>query len=387
MRSRKVISFISIVLITWIVAFSILLATEEEDIRASGARIKIIAGNAVNIYAAGARVTVEGKAKQDIWAAGALVDIDAETNGDLYAAGSRVNVKGKVTGKARVAGAELKIDAEIGKVLNAAGATIEISESAKLADNSSLAGALIEFRGSAEDNLNLYGDEVVFSGHAFGSVNFEGRKVHLTENARVEGNLTIRSSEKADISPSATIAGELIQTNILDSMKEDKGVFAGHGFALIISASVFILGLILVIFERGFVEQGISMLRSQPFSSLLWGLVVFFGIPIFVVVSMVTIVGIPIGVAALLTMPFLLLLGYTVAALGVSDWLLNRSGKFKETGQRLLLLAAGVAMFAILRLVPFLGSFLIFLIVLFGLGAAVVTIGSRLRGRSVEATA
>ena len=374
MRSRKVISFISIVLITWIVAFSILLVTEEEDIRASGARIKIIAGNAVNFYAAGARVTVEGKAKQDIWAAGALVDIDAETNGDLYAAGSRVNVKGKVTGKARVAGAELKIDAEIGKALNAAGATIEISESAKLADNSSLAGALIEFRGSAEDNLNLYGDEVVFSGHAFGSVNFEGRKVHLTENARVEGNLTIRSSEKADISPSATIAGELIQTNILDSMKEDKGVFAGHGFALIISVSVFILGLILVIFERGFVEQGISMLRSQPFSSLLWGLVVFFGIPIF-------------GVAALLTMPFLLLLGYTVAALGVSDWLLNRSGKFKETGQRLLLLAAGVAMFAILRLVPFLGSFLIFLIVLFGLGAAVVTIGSRLRGRSVEATA
>ena len=387
MRRRKLILFISTILIMLTGAFSILLASDtEQDIRAAGAKIKIISEDATNIYAAGARVTIEGKAKQDIWAAGALVDIDIETDGDLHAAGSQVSVKGKVTGKARIAGANLKIDAEIGEVLNAAAASIEISENAKLPSGSSLAAALIEFRGVANDNLSLYADEVVFSGQASGSVTIEGRKVQLDETAHIEGSLTIRSSEEAVISPKATVVGKLTQTGLEDSefFKGHEDDSDGRGFFLLLSTSVFLLGLILVIFARGFVEQGITLLRTQPGRSILWGLVVFFGIPIFVIVTMVTIIGIPIGVATLLLLPFLLILGFTTTALGISDWILNRKSESKKTGQRLLLLAAGVVLFVIVGFIPFIGGLLVLLALLFGLGASAVTIGRRLSGKSVE---
>lgn len=387
MRRRKLILFISTILIMLTGAFSILLALDtEQDIRAAGAKIKIISEDATNIYAAGARVTIEGKAKQDIWVAGALVDIDVETDGDLHAAGSQVSVKGKVTGKARIAGANLKIDAEIGEVLNAAAASIEISENAKLPLGSSLAAALIEFRGVANDNLSLYADEVVFSGQASGSVTIEGRKVQLDETAHIEGSLTIRSSEEAVISPKATVVGKLTQTGLEDSefFKGYEDDSDGRGFFLLLSTSVFLLGLILVIFARGFVEQGITLLRTQPGRSILWGLVVFFGIPIFAIVTMVTIIGIPIGVATLLLLPFLLILGFTTTALGISDWILNRKSESKKTGQRLLLLAAGVVLFIIVGFIPFIGGLLVLLALLFGLGASAVTIGRRLSGKSVE---
>lgn len=387
MRRRKLILFISTILIMLTGAFSILLALDtEQDIRAAGAKIKIISEDATNIYAAGARVTIEGKAKQDIWAAGALVDIDIETDGDLHAAGSQVSVKGKIAGKARIAGANLKIDAEIGEVLNAAAASIEISENAKLPLGSSLAAALIEFRGVANDNLSLYADEVVFSGQASGSVTIEGRKVQLDETAHIEGSLTIRSSEEAVISPKATVVGKLTQTGLEDSefFKGHEDDSDGRGFFLLLSTSVFLLGLILVIFARGFVEQGITLLRIQPGRSILWGLVVFFGIPIFAIVTMVTIIGIPIGVATLLLLPFLLILGFTTTALGISDWILNRKSESKKTGQRLLLLAAGVVLFIIVGFIPFIGGLLVLLALLFGLGASAVTIGRRLSGKSVE---
>lgn len=387
MRRRKLILFISTILIMLTGAFSILLALDtEQDIRAAGAKIKIISEDATNIYAAGARVTIEGKAKQDIWAAGALVDIDIETDGDLHAAGSQVSVKGKIAGKARIAGANLKIDAEIGEVLNAAAASIEVSENAKLPLGSSLAAALIEFRGVANDNLSLYADEVVFSGQASGSVTIEGRKVQLDETAHIEGSLTIRSSEEAVISPKATVVGKLTQTGLEDSefFKGHEDDSDGRGFFLLLSTSVFLLGLILVIFARGFVEQGITLLRIQPGRSILWGLVVFFGIPIFAIVTMVTIIGIPIGVATLLLLPFLLILGFTTTALGISDWILNRKSESKKTGQRLLLLAAGVVLFIIVGFIPFIGGLLVLLALLFGLGASAVTIGRRLSGKSVE---
>jgi hypothetical protein len=379
---------ISTVLIILTASFTTVLATDDEqEIKAAGAKIKIISENATNIYAAGARVTIEGKAKQDIWAAGALLDIDIETAGDLHAAGSRISVKGKIAGKVRLAGADLKIDAEVGEVLNAAAASIEISENAKLPADTSIAGALIEFHGAANDNLSLYADEVVFSGQASGAVTIEGRSVQLGDTARIEGNLIIRYSEEAIISPNASVIGEVTQTGLEDSefFKEQKDESDARGFFLILSTSIFLLGLILVVFARGFVEQGITVLRTQPGRSILLGLAVLFGIPLFVIATMVIIIGIPIGVATLLLLPFLLILGFTTTTLGVSDWLLNRNNESKKTGQRLLLLAAGVVLLVIIGFIPFLGGLLIFLALLFGLGAASVTIGQRLSSKKIEA--
>ena len=387
MNKRKSVLFIPTTMTMLIVAFSIAFALEvEEDIKAAGAKIRIISENANNIYAAGARVSIVGKNKQDVWAAGALIDVDTKTKGDLHVAGSRVSVKGNIAGKARLAGADVTIDAKIGEVVNAAAASIEIAENAKLPANTSLAAALIEFHGTAKDNLSLYADEVVFSGQTTGAVTIEGHKVRLEDAARIDGNLTIRSSEDTEISPNATVVGELTRTNLEDSefFKNDKDDPDGKGFFLILSTSIFILGLILIVFAQGFVEQGIKMLRTQPGRSILWGLVVFFGIPIFVIAAMVTVIGIPIGVSILLLLPFLLILGFTTSALGVSDWLLNMNSESKKTSQRIFLLAAGVIMFVIIGFVPFFGGLLLLLALLFGLGASVVTIGSRISHKSLE---
>ena len=362
---------------------SVLALGSEQDIKAAGAKVNVISENANNIFAAAARVNITGKANEDVYVAGALVSIDTQTNGNLYAAGSNVVVKGKIKGKAFIAGADLTIDADIQDELKAAAASIIISQNTKLATNSSLAAALIEFNGNANNELSLYADEVIFKGNASGSVVIEGRKVELDETATINGDLIIRSSEEAIISPDANITGKLTQLGPEDSKHADSS--DGAGFILALSLSIFILGIVLIIFTRGFVEQGITMFRTKPGKSLLWGFVVFFGIPTFVILAMISIIGIPIGLAFLLLLPFLLLLGLTSASLALSDWMLNRKTQPKKTAQRLLFFALGVILLVLIGFIPIVGGVLIWLALLLGLGAVSITFASSLN-KNVEAS-
>ena len=381
-QKLKVFMSISIILLY---GPSVVAEDTGKDLKAAGANIRIMTEDVDSIYAAGAQVTIEGRADKNIWVAGALVDVDAEAKGDLYAAGSQVNVNGIISGKARIAGADVKIDAEIKEALTAAAASIEVSKNAKLPSQTSLAAALIEFNGVANDDLSLYADEVYFKGQTSGSVTIEGRLVQLDESAIIEGNLIIRSSEDAVISPHAKIKGEMTQLDSKDlETFKDRDDISGGGGILLLATSIFILGLILLIFTRGFVEQGITTLRTQPGHSILWGFIVFFGVPTFVIIAMVTVIGIPIGVAALLLLPFLLILGLTSASLGLSDWILNKGKQSKNTSQRLLLLAAGVIIFVLMGFIPIVGGLIIWFAMLLGLGAASITLGIRL-SKSVTA--
>jgi cytoskeletal protein CcmA (bactofilin family) len=387
MSSRKLIFFSSIILLKFAVICSLVLATDEEqDIKAAGAKIKVISENANNIYVAGAKVSIEGNSNEDVWAAGAIVKININAKGDLHAAGAQLNLKGKIHGSARLAAADIKLDAEIQESFKAAAASIEIFENAKLNDKSYLAAALIDFRGTSEDDLKLIADEVVFSGQAYDSVVIEGRSVRLNDNARIEGDLIIHSKEKVFIPANASITGKVTQIGLEDAeflnrTKDDKN---GRGFFILLSTSIFLLGLIIVLFTSNFTERVISTLRSKPGLSIFWGLVVFIGIPIFVFIAIITIIGIPIGIATLLLLPFLLILSFTTTAFGISDLLLNKNGEHKNKGQRLLLLAFGVILFVVIGFVPILGGFLIFLALLLGLGAASATIGDYLSNKFVE---
>ena len=385
MHRKHLILFINTVLVTLIAINSAVLATyDKNDIKTAGARVNVLSEEATNIYAAGARINIDGKVKQNIWAAGALININTETKGNLHVAGSQLNIKGKVNGKARLAGANIKIYAEIGDELRAAAASINVSEEAILPPESVLAAAMIEFNGIAGDNLKLYAHEVVFSGQASGSVTVEGHDIQLNDTAQIDGDLIIRSSKDAVISPNARIIGEVTKTDLEDAefYKDRDNTNGRGGFFLVLSMSIFLLGLILVFFLQDFVEHEIKILRTQPATSLLWGIAVLFGIPLFFIISMITIIGIPIGIATLLLIPFLLILSFTTAILGVSDWLFNRKNATKKMGQRVLLLLAGMFLFVILGFVPFLGGLLIFLAMLFGLGASSVTIGRYLSAKS-----
>ena len=384
MQTHK--SFITIALILLISAllFTTSLADTSGNISRTGARVNITAEDADKVSAAGAWVIVNGNIKQDMWLAGAAVEVDAQVSGDLYAAGAKINVTGKVYGSAHLAGAEIMIDAIVDKKLEAVGALITFSETSAVGDNSSAVAAAIEFDGTAKGYIELYADDVIFNGQGDESVFIQGRNVHIADNVAINGDLYINSVETPIISDYASISGSVKHKIFTEEeyarvQDVEDTLFSDFGGKVIIGISAFLLGLLLIVFNRNTTDQMTGLLRAHPGHSILWGLAIFFGLPLIVFFCLVSVVGIPIGITSLLVIPFLILLGFTAAILSLSDYLLIKSGQPKETKQRLGFLLLSILIYYAVRLIPVLGAIVVFVAMLFGLGASVVTIGRKLK--------
>ena len=109
--------------------------------------------------------------------------------------------------------------------------------------------------------------------------------------------------------------------------------------------------------------------------NLIWllfgGFIVVFAYVLGAVMLCITIIGIPLGFAALLGYGLLLMLGYLTAALAVGDLALARTrpADAASIGWRILFLLLALIALALVRLVPWVGDIVVFLLFLAGLGA------------------
>jgi len=93
-------------------------------------------------------------------------------------------------------------------------------------------------------------------------------------------------------------------------------------------------------------------------------------IPIVAIVFMITIIGIPAGLVVGALYPVAILLGYLTAAV----FLAERGGRLVRrpelsTGGRIVALVVVLIVLAIVRLIPFIGWIIAWLVVVIGLGA------------------
>lgn len=384
-KKNSIVVFILLSLSTLV--FSNLMAENKSEISQAAARVDINAENAQSISAAGANVTIRGTVEEDIWAAGANVDIDTTTGNNVNLAGARITLKGNIGGHSRLAGAEIDVDAVIEKELNAAAALITTSEKTSIGRDSVLAGALIDFKGAADDNLELHGDEVLFAGQANGSVSIEARQVKIGDGAIIKGDLKIYSIEPADISTTANIQGKVTAETMsaedfARKFDVEESPFGKLWNKIIIACSAFLLGIVMLFTARNTTEDMMLTLRERPGRSLLWGLAVLFGVPLAAILIMVLVLGLPLGLFMLLTVPLLILIGFTSALLGLSGWLLNKTDQPQGTKQRILFLLLAILIYIVIRMLPVLGGVLVFIAMLFGLGAFVLSFGKKLKGET-----
>ncbi|RIA56502.1 hypothetical protein [Dichotomicrobium thermohalophilum] len=354
-----------------------------EDVWRAGAAVTVNAKGEPDVWAAGASVRVRGQAARDIWAAGAIVDIDAQAGTDIWAAGSRVNIAGRVGEALNVTGAEVDITARVGGESRVAGARVTFAPDALLDGKVRAAGALVDFRGRGGGGVSLSGAEVTFNGQTTGDVIIRGQKVRVGEEAEIGGDLEIYSDERPEIARQAQIGGRLVTLGLEDADWPEGGGFPALLAALIapviVAISAFILGLLAIWLGRGAVEQAIDTFMERPGGSLLRGIVTLLAVFIGAAVLVALFVGFPLGLAILFSAPVLIITGLAGAGLGLGEWVANRAGEPLSAGGRIGLMALGILVLTLVGLIPIAGAILVFLAILMGLGAVVITVLARLR--------
>jgi hypothetical protein len=115
----------------------------------------------------------------------------------------------------------------------------------------------------------------------------------------------------------------------------------------------------------------VDTMRAAPGRSLLVGGALLVTTPVMALLMVISLIGIPIGLTVGAVYLAALFLGVVATAfyVGELEARLFKAGPMTTRRQRAFLLLAGVLTLAVLRSVPVLGTLVVFVSILFGLGA------------------
>jgi hypothetical protein len=196
-------------------------------------------------------------------------------------------------------------------------------------------------------------------------VTFAGRAT-LAPGARVGGDL-VYGDERPVVPAGATVAGDVNRVNV-DEITDPVGFIGALAIWIAVTVSALVLGLLLLWLAPRALDAAFAAASTSLGPVIGWGLLLFFGLPILAVIALVTLVGIPLGVALLLALVPLYAIGYTTGA-----WLLGRR-LVGPPRARVLAFLAGLGILRVLAIIPILGGIIGFAAVVVGLGALLVAI-------------
>ncbi len=236
-----------------------------------------------------------------------------------------------------------------------------------------ISGDVVVVHGSARIAGVVQGDVVVVDGPIVISGVVRGDVVAL------DGGVTLISG--AHVTGDVTVAhgGLVVQVGALIGGRVHRGGLAflspsklvtKLGFWIAISVSTLLLGLLLLLLAPRAGDATGRAGRDAVGASIGWGAVAVFGLPVFAVILLVTLVGLPFGLGLLLALALLDSIGYAYTGIVIGRLFIRPS---RHGGPRLV--AAFLAGWAILRavgFVPVLGGVTWFLAAWYGLGAATV---------------
>lgn len=336
-------------------------AAADEATEASIGDTRLMAGDDVQV-----NEPVEGNA----FAAGGRVTVTARVDRSAFLSGGDVSVTAPIGRNLYMAGGDLRLDSVVYGKLRAAGGHVRISREALVDGRASLAGGSVEVDGGVGGGLRAHAESIVINGAIGGDVELTGERIRIGPDARIGGSLFYRSGHPIAIDPQAVVKGE-----ITEQQKERRWLRRiGRGEMVVGSSFSFglvLIGALMILALPRFTREAAATLRTRPVAAGGVGIAMVLGLPLMILLLVLTVIGIPLAVLFAFGYAVLLLLGYLIAAVFVGDTVLWRvkADKLQSPWWRILFMLLALVAIAIVRIVPFLGSVVVALLFLAGIGA------------------
>lgn len=327
-------------------------------------------------FAAGCPVRISANVAGDAFLAGCSVDIDAPVGGDAFVAGGSVRIDDAVGETLFAAGGQLRVNGTVGRNARIAGGQVELGPKSSIGGNVTVAGGDVRLNGTVKGVVRAAGGSVRIDGPVDGDVVATSGNVVLGPNARIAGQLRYASRAEITRDPAAQVQGG-VERMQFDGRQQGPGAAERStaqrgGWAW--TAGLMLVAAVLVAALPDFYRRVADTLRTRPAMSLLLGFIALVCIPIAALILLFTIIGAPLALAAVALYLALLLVGYVSTGIGVGEWAL-RSFAQARTAQRVWRIGAavlGVLVVSMLGRLPYVGTVVVFLALLIGLGALVL---------------
>jgi cytoskeletal protein CcmA (bactofilin family) len=308
---------------------------------------------------------IDGDVEGDLIAFSRSVTVNGHIKGDVISFSQELRINGPVDGNVRAFVQLLQLNSTVARNVMAWAGDVNLEQSAKVNGtmtlfaghaelSGTLAGDLLAFTGDMEINGSLGHNALIHSGHlAIGS------------NGVIAGQTKAQLRQPPDVSASAKLGSPIDVT--IEKHEHGPAYSSGRYYlhqCLKWGAS-FLFGLVLVFLMPGFFFDTVSSCNKTA-PAIGFGVLFLFATPIAAVIACITVVGLGVGISALM----LWLIAIYAAQVFVGAWLGEKIlGAGVGAGAALGRLALGLVILRALSMLPFLGHWISFAVVIWGMGA------------------
>jgi len=360
----------------------------------------------------GKNITISQPVFEDLYIAGGNIVINAPVYGDLIIAGGTIHINDTVTNDILLAGGNVTFNGFVGDDIRCAGGNLRILKNVTgdvvitggtiLIDKDVTIGGLIAsggditIDGKVNNNIKATTGKFVLNGIVLKDVDCRGGSI--TINGIIQGKAMLGASSKIIIGDSAEFRNEVRywarhKANFKQSLKEGNAVFDpslkikyNHWYYLgfstwlgllwYIGMAFLMILFIQYLFSNTMKKAGDSVYKSA-LRSLAYGFLFCIAIPVIAVITIVTVIGLPLGIILLFSYIMLILLATVITSVVAANWL-NNLGNLHQKFWKIVFSALGIfIILKILTFTPFLGWLIMVLLAFISFGSILLNVNWR----------
>jgi cytoskeletal protein CcmA (bactofilin family) len=316
---------------------------------------------------------IDGDVYGDVIVFSQSVTVDGHVKGDLIAFAREVHMNGSVDGNVRSFCRSLALEGTVARNVMSGSHEVSLDQKAKVGGSMTLGAADVDLDGQVAGDILAFVDRLEINGSLGRDASIRSAQLIIGPDAEIKGHTKYEGPRHPEISPGAKLASPI--EFVVHRHRPHYASPAYYWHQILAWGASFLFGLVLLLLApEFFFDAGNGAKKFGPAIGL--GLLFLFATPIAAIIACCTIVGLGVGIAALL----LWLVALYSAQVYVASWLGERLlGVGTGIGAALGRLALGLAIVHAIELLPFLGGLAMFLVIIWGLGALVLTAYKHMR--------
>jgi len=314
------------------------------------------------------RVRIDGDVDGDLIVMSQTVVVDGHVKGDILGFGQELRVNGSVDGNVRAWCQTISLNSTVGRNVMAFGGVLELADKATVGGTMTLAVGTTSLDGRVAGDLLVFSGVLDINGFLGHDAAIRADRLTIGSNAEIVGQTKYEGRRQPDIAPGAKL-GSPIQITI-PKRGPDYTRMSYYWHRVLLWGASFLFGLLLLLLLPGFFADAVQATKRVG-PAMGFGVLFLFATPIVAIIACITIVGLGIGIATFL----LYAIALYSAPIFVGSWLGEQLlGAEVGLGPTIGRLALGLAILRALTMVPFAGALIAFIVVIWGLGALVLTL-------------
>ncbi len=315
-----------------------------------GAQALVILGDDV--------VSVDEPIEDDLFITGQSININAPVDSAVIAGGD-IDINAPVKGDLFVVGGQVNVNSDVGGKIVAAGGTINIR--GNVARNVVVAGGQVRIRSTSE----IGRDVLILGGSVYNAGN-------------INGTLTVRADSFQNVGTAGKVDFERAKT---DPQWDDEASKWMSTFHILIIVGFFIVGLIILKLFPFSVAAVDGEIGDSTAIKALMGFILIIATVVLIIISAVTVVGLPLAmILGLLFIAALMLTNLFVSySLGSKI-----SAALKPDLNDMLVFTIGYAILNVLFVIPYVGGLIRLVSVSLGFGAILYALNHQRHTKSEE---